>query len=297
MVAGDGVEGFSISRTGSVESGVVERSRDSAQELMLETRVEGSVMPVHVAVKGPSDGEKVLVLHGWGASIEHMRGLIDDLSMDYRVAALDFPGHGKSPAPSVGYGMDGHLDVMDAVLEELDWTTFNVVGHSNGGRTAISWAALRSGSRSIAAMVLVAPSGILRRRTASFHIKTWAARILKAPFHILPGPIKRAGLDWLRHSLVWRLLGSSDYRSLQGPMRDTFVRTVNHYVEDLLPSVTCQVLLIRGDQDEAISSEQLGIMQAGLADAGLFTIPEAGHFAQMERPEIVAKAVRTLITP
>lgn len=265
--------------------------------LTLDAMVEGSATPVHVEIQGPLDGERVLVLHGWGASIEHMRTLIDDLSRDCRVAAVDFPGHGQSPVPSESYGMDGHLDVIDAVLSELDWTIFNVIGHSNGGRAAITWAALRSGTRSISAMALIAPSGIRRRRTASYHIKTWTARILKAPFLILPGPIKRAGLDWLRHSLVWRLLGSSDYRALQGPMRDTFVRTVNHYVEDLLPSVMSPVLLIRGEQDDAISDEQLAIMNSRLPDAGLFKIPKVGHFAQMERPDIVAEAVRTLITP
>ena len=117
----------------------------------------------------------------------------------------------------------------------------------------------------------------------------------KLGFSIDDKQLRRAGLDWLRHSLVWRLLGSSDYRSLQGPMRETFVRTVNHYVEDLLPAVSCPVLLVRGDGDDAISDEQLATMKAGLPDAGLFTIPGAGHFAQMERVDVVAEAIRTLV--
>lgn len=278
------------------ENGVEDVSLHAPQRASLSVEVEGTSTAVHVEVGGPSDAARILVLHGWGASIEHMRGLIDDLSRDHLVAAVDFPGHGQSPTLAVGYGMEGHLDVIEAVLDHLGWTSFAVIGHSNGGRAAISWAASsRGGDRSVSAMALVAPSGIRRRRTARYYAKAWTARLLKAPFQIFPGPLKRAGLDWLRHSLVWRLLGSSDYRSLEGSMRETFVRTVNHYVEDVLTEVSCPVVLIRGENDDAISDEQLQVMQRGLPDAGMFIIPDAGHFAQMERPDIVAQAVRELM--
>lgn len=283
-------------RVGVAERSMAESTPEALPESIVDVSVEGISMPVHVEVHGPLDGSRILVLHGWGASTEHMRGLINHLKPDHRVAAVDFPGHGRSPAPAHGYGMEGHLDVVDAVLEHLGWSVFSVIGHSNGGRAAISWAATRAGSRRVTSMTLIAPSGIRRRRTAAYYVRSWTARILKAPFQVLPGPIRRAGLDWLRHSLFWRMLGSSDYRSLEGPMRETFVRTVNHYVSDLLPDVPCPVLLIRGDADHAITHEQLATMQAGLTDAGLYTIPNAGHFVQEERPDVIAEAVRTLIS-
>lgn len=271
-------------------------SSEAATVFDLDVIVEGSSMSVHAEVSGPNQGDRVLVLHGWGASIEHMRALIDLLSRDFRVAAIDFPGHGQSPVPSVGYGIDGHLDVIDAVLAHLDWTQFRIVGHSNGGRAGLTWAARHADEHRVTSLALVAPSGIRRKRTASFYVKSWTARILKAPFRILPGPLQRAGLDWLRHSLVWRLLGSSDYRTLEGSMRETFVKTVNHYVESLLSEIDVPVLIIRGDQDDAISADQVERMQRGLPDAGVFTIPGAGHFAQMERPDVVAEAIRSLET-
>ena len=44
-------------------------------------------------------GENVLVLHGWGASIETMRPIIDALKDRYRITALDFPASAKAAPP------------------------------------------------------------------------------------------------------------------------------------------------------------------------------------------------------
>lgn len=261
---------------------------------MVEVPVEGTSTPVYLVQSGPESGPCLLVLHGWGASIEQMKPLMAMLATHFRVAALDFPGHGRSPVPPTGYGMDGHLDVIDTVLGYLNWDSFGIVGHSNGGRAALTWAATRPIPPSLAFLALVAPSGIPRKRTASWYAKTWTARTLKAPFQILPSRLRGLGLDWLRHSLVWRLLGSADYRALEGVMRETFVRTVNHYVTDLLPAIKVPVLVIRGDRDEAITDHQVRTLVNGLSEGGLFTVPEAGHYAQLDRPDIVSTAILNL---
>ena len=157
-------------------------------------------------------------------------------------------------------------------------------------------AATRPVGQDIGFMALIAPSGIRRKRTPTWYLKSWTARILKAPFQLLPRPIRDPGLDWLRHSLVWRLLGSADYRALEGVMRETFVRTVNHYVSDLLPAIATRVLIIRGDRDSAISDDQVQALVRGIPDAGLFTIQHAGHYAQLDRADVVAAAIDKLAT-
>lgn len=261
---------------------------------MVEIVVEGTPASVHLELSGPEDGPRLLILHGWGASIEQMKPIINPLAHRFRIAALDFPGHGRSPVPAKAYGMNGHLDVIDGILDHLGWTSFGIVGHSNGGRAALTWAAIRPEAPHLEYMALIAPSGIRRKRTSSWFVKTWTARILKAPFQVLPRLIREPGLDWLRHSLVWRLLGSSDYRALEGVMRETFVRTVNHYVTELLPDIRSRVLIIRGEQDSAILDDQVQALVEGIPDAGLFTIQNAGHYAQIDRADVVTAAIEQL---
>lgn len=260
----------------------------------VEVTLEGHLTPVHLVQAGPENAPRLLFLHGWGASIQHMKPLMDALSDRFRMAAVDFPGHGQSPVPPGSYGMEGHLDVIEGVVEHLGWTTYGIVGHSNGGRAALVWSATRAAAGTVSFMVLIGPSGIRRKRTTSWYVRTWTARFLKAPFALLPRPLRDPGLDWLRHSLVWRLLGSSDYRALEGVMRETFVRTVNVYVTDLLPDITVPVLILRGANDEAITDTQVRHLVGGLPDAGLFTIEDAGHYAQLDRTDIVAAAIEEM---
>lgn len=171
---------------------------------------------------------------------------------------------------------------------------FTIVGHSNGGRIALRMAASPDCPQGLGALVLVGPSGIRRSPSIKVRLKRLAARILKAPFGLLPGRLRESGLDWLRHSLVWRLLGSADYRALQGVMRDTFIRTVNHFVEDDLHKIDVPVLVLRGSEDTDVTHDQVERLVAGIADAGVHEIEGAGHYAQMERPDVVAASVRIL---
>ncbi len=188
--------------------------------------------------------------------------------------------------------MPGHLDVIRGVLNLLGWKTYGIVGHSNGGRAALTWAA--DNPEGLQYLALIAPSGIRRKRSLKYHLKSWTARILKAPFLVLPTRMRDFGLDWVRHSLVWRLLGSSDYRALEGSMRETFVQTVNHYVEPLLADIHVPVLVIRGENDVAITHDQVTRLVDGLKDGGLHTIPDAGHYAQLDQAGTVTNAIRSL---
>ena len=44
-------------------------------------------------------GDVILLLHGWGANITLYAGIIQVLSVNHRVIALDMPGFGKTTEP------------------------------------------------------------------------------------------------------------------------------------------------------------------------------------------------------
>ena len=118
------------------------------------------------------------------------------------------------------------------------------------------------------------------------------ARTLKVPFEILPDPLREFGLDWLRHSLVWRALGSSDYRALTGVMRHTFVKTVTCHLDDRIDRIEVPVLLFCGDRDEAISRRQMHVLKDTIANAGLVILPDAGHYGYLDDPGAFIAATR-----
>jgi pimeloyl-ACP methyl ester carboxylesterase len=101
-------------------------------------------------------GPPMLLLHGIGHRWQAWTPLLDDLSRDFEVVAVDLPGFGKSPplpAPvSLAAGVDRLADVMDA----LGWDRAHLVGNSLGG-----WMALELGLRGRALSICgLAPAGL-----------------------------------------------------------------------------------------------------------------------------------------
>jgi pimeloyl-ACP methyl ester carboxylesterase len=242
--------------------------------------------------QGPKSAPGILILHGWGSSSALMSGLARALAPSFRVANIDLPGHGKSPVPAKALGVPEHAAlVADLIRARFDGPTA-IVGHSNGGRIGLYVASEPGMKTLVSALVLIAPSGVRPRRRASYYVKKYIAQLLKAPFRLLPGPLREFGLDWLRHSLVWKTLGSSDYRSLEGVMRETFVKAVTHHLEDRLSSVAVPTLIFWGDRDHDISRQQIAVLESGIPDAGVVTLEGAGHYAHLDDPQTVIPVTR-----
>lgn len=241
------------------------------------------------SAEGPEGAPLVVVLHGWGSSASVMRGFAATLSDRFRVLTLDLPGHGNAPDPTRPADMETHARAVSALIERHGGSA-HLIGHSNGGRIGMYMASRPAYADRVRSLSLTSPSGVRRPRGPKYYFRRWTAIALKAPFNILPARLREGGLDWLRHSLVWRLLGSSDYRSLEGPMRETFVQLVNTYVENDLAKIRVPTLLFWGDQDEAIVRPQIDRLVQDIPDCGLVVLPGAGHYGFLDAPDTVYTA-------
>ena len=257
---------------------------------------KGSFPHVHVEVSGPENADAVVLLHGWGSSARLMQPIAAALASTHRVLNIDLPGHGLSGPPPEPWGVPEYADLVSSLIDEHLGKPATLVGHSNGGRIWLYMASDDRYRRHFTRLVLVSPSGVKPHRGFKYHLRRTIATLLKAPFMIMPRPIRELGLDWLRHSLVWRLLGSTDYRALEGVMRDTFVRTVNYFVEDRLEKISVPVLLFWGDQDSAVSRRQMEILEARIPDAGLVVLEGAGHYGYLDDPDTFVAATRYFLS-
>ncbi len=247
---------------------------------------------IHVEVTGPEKGAPVVMLHGWGSSAALMRPLAQALQDTLRIYNVDLPGHGETPPPQTAWGVPDYAGLVHRLIQERIGKAVHIVGHSNGGRIALYMASEKNMAPAIKSLALISPSGVKRTRTLSYYVRSWTARLLKAPFHILPGKMKEYGLEWLRHTLVWSWLASSDYSQLKGVMRDTFVKTVNCYVEDRLGRIAVPTLLFWGTLDQAITRKQIMKFEQGIPDSALIKLDGASHYAYLDKPEVVVPALR-----
>lgn len=243
-------------------------------------------IPVNYIDEG--EGEVVLLLHGWGANITLYQGIIDTLKQSRRVIALDMPGFGKTPEPSVPWCVDDYVDFVLRFIETFSLKNLSVVVHSFGGRVFFKMNAREDLSFSIDRAVLIDSAGILPKKSIKQKVSLKCYKIGRAfmstkVMHFLyPDAVEN----------MRRKRGSSDYNSATPLMRATLVKVVNEDLEPIIGQVQCPTLLIWGDLDTATPIQDAKRMEELIADAGLVVCEGAGHFSFAEQPAKVNGALR-----
>jgi poly(3-hydroxyalkanoate) depolymerase len=95
---------------------------------------------VRVVVRPPrgalADTPPLLLCNGIGASLEVLRPLVDALHPDRGVVRFDVPGVGGSPLPRAPYSMAVLASWLGALVTEVGFRRFDVLGLSWGGGVA-----------------------------------------------------------------------------------------------------------------------------------------------------------------
>jgi pimeloyl-ACP methyl ester carboxylesterase len=82
-------------------------------------------------------GEPLLLLHGNSESIQSFRLQIPEFSKFYRVIAVDTRGQGKSSEDGKTYTYDLFAEDINALLNNLNIDSANILGWSDGGNTGL----------------------------------------------------------------------------------------------------------------------------------------------------------------
>ena len=111
--------------------------------------------PVHYVDHG-GEGTPLVLLHGLGGSRLNWMAVAPGLARRHRVYALEYIGHGLTPAAGRKANLSGHRLVIDRFLEKVVGEPATLVGNSTGGHLAVMEAALRP--ERVRGLVLVDPA-------------------------------------------------------------------------------------------------------------------------------------------
>ena len=232
---------------------------------------------LHVQYDVRGEGERVLLLHGWGANMEAMRPIADAVAaLHMQAVSLDFPGFGGSDAPAEAWGVPEYAQFTRRFMQEMGLHGVDVICHSFGGRVTIY---LASEDKSLfRRLVLVDAAGIRPKRTLKWYIRTYIYKLGKR--------LKRIRwIDRLFHlSEKQKNAGSAEYRSLGSDLiRNTFVKVVNLDLTNRLPNIRNSTLLIWGSEDKDTPLYMGQLMEKRIPDAGLVVFEGAGHFSYADQ--------------
>ena len=219
------------------------------------------------------------------------------LAFHHDCYVIDLAGFGESSEPPFAWKIDDYADSIQAWADHIGLLKFDLLAHSFGGRITLKLLTRPWSKEHVQNVLITGGAGMKPRRSASFYAKKYVAKILKAPFNLLPAPFKSRGLDWLRATSTWKSLGSSEYAVLSGVMRETFVHSVTEYLEPTLPKISHSVLLLWGENDDATPLYQAQRMEKGLTEAALVVMDGCGHYAFLDKPKQFVAIAEAYLKP
>jgi pimeloyl-ACP methyl ester carboxylesterase len=219
----------------------------------------------------------VVLLHGWGCSIQTVQPIYTYLAPQYVVYALDFPGCGDSDQPPVAWGVAEYVQLVLDWLDALQVPKATFLGHSHGGRVSLMLASQHP--ERVKRLILVDSAGIRAPRNFRYYRRVY---FYKAAKRVIGLPGIRRYQTTLRKRLL-KLLGSEDYGNVTpGVMQGTFIRLVNQDLRPILKTIKASALLIWGENDHDTPVSDGKIMEQEIPDAGLVVFKGAGHFSYLD---------------
>lgn len=252
-------------------------------------RVDG--LDVHYKDTGPKDAPVVLLLHGFGSSLQTWDVWAAQLEKDYRVIRLDLPGFGLTgPSPLHDYSERGDLATLTHFVDQLGVASYSIIGHSMGGKMA--WNLAAADAKRVNALVLIAPDGFPEAKDIG--TKPYAVPGIMGmmkfclPKYLVRKSIEPAFFDpnALSDSLVDRY-----YDLLRAPgVRAAILERANQttYTDPVprLMKITAPTLLIWGEKDRMIPSSNAQSYAKVLPSSKTVLLPNLGHLVQEEQPEL-----------
>ena len=254
----------------------------------------------------PGDDQLVL-LHGLMNHGRYWEHIAQDFARDHEVFAPDLRGHGESEHAPGGYLVWAFARDLQAMLEELEIETFDLVAHSIGSRVAMSYA--RDHSHRIRRLVLVdmgpqiAEQGApgVRRSTGEAQgapgfateaeaLAHFAALYPGQPEEFLMRQVAAAlVLDPASGNLVFRFDPSIHEATGRGAIVEI------PYLWESLEHITCPTLVVRAEKSKVLSAEIQEQMVRRLPAGRAVVIADAGHQVPLHQPAAFSRAVREFL--
>ena len=247
-------------------------------------------LKVHYKETGPQDAPALLLLHGFGSSLQAWDDWSVKLEQKYRVIRLDLPGFGLTGAsPDHDYSEEKDLAILTRFADKLGLDKFSVIGHSMGGKMAWSLAAAQPDR--VQALVLMAPDGF--PETKDIGTKPYEVpAIMGLIKYVLPKYLVRKSIepafaeaDALNDALVNRYFDMLRAPGVRGAILERSNQTIYTDPVPRLKAIKAPTLLIWGEQDQMIPSNNAQSYANVLSNSTTVLVPKLGHLLQEEQPE------------
>lgn len=238
-------------------------------------------------------GRPLILIHGGGMWLYSYRHTTKSLSENFSVHALDMPGYGRSRLMDPALPMDSSTMALalKEFMDSLGLGRASLVGHSWGGGWALAYA-LDHPER-VDRIVLINSSGLDVPDVFEWELlKIPVVGSMLLRFLTLSMVRKRLELSFYRKGMVDDAMALEVLLPLKIPenrkAQASLARNLSWAgVERRLDELDHQVLLIWGEMDRYLDKALITRFRDRIRNLKAAIIPDCGHSAHEEAPEIV----------
>ncbi|WP_454732417.1 MULTISPECIES: alpha/beta fold hydrolase [Cupriavidus] len=254
---------------------------------------------VHYTDEGAPDGEPLLLIHGFGASLHTWQGVLPALSQRYRVLRVDLPPFGLTGPLRDARGRIATMDVdmyrrfIDAFCQAIGLRRASVIGNSLGGLIAWDLAARRPAQ--VDKLVLVDAAGFPMKLPLYIALFNHAPVRWSAPWMLPEAIIRAATRDvygdaarvdeatFRRYVDFFYAEGSREAVGRMVPRLDFAALDT-----DALAGIRAPTLVLWGERDRWIPPAHAQAFAGRIPGARLQRYAGLGHVPMEEDPQRVA---------
>ena len=244
-------------------------------------------------------GHPLLMLMGFGDSLDAWANQIPAFAEKFRTIAVDHRGSGESEAPVEGYNIPQFADDAIGLLDRLRVERAHVLGYSMGGRVGQDMAA-RYPDR-VSALILAAsaakpnPLNIYSLRASAWLYETYGPEAAAAfgPLISFTHGYFEEHLDSLTDRLGEPVLEPMPIHAYRGHVQ----AIENHDTTPILHRIVAPTLVLMGDGEWLNPMSDQQAMLDGIPNAELRVLEDGGHGFLWEIPDAFNDAVIEFLDP
>lgn len=238
-------------------------------------------------------GRNLLLVHGLGGSLQSWSTVMDALTAERTVTAIDLPGHGATPAEHDSGTFNGLVGSVERYVADRKLDGIDVVGSSMGARIVLELA--RRGR--VGSVIALDPGGFWRGWERTFFKATIgvSGRLLRAIRPALPmlskNAASRTALLAQLSARPWALDPTTVATELQTLSTtqtfDDLVRDLATGPEQVGPAAdpSHRIVIGWGRHDRLCLPKQAARAKAAFPSAQMHWFEHSGHFPMWDQPE------------
>jgi 4,5:9,10-diseco-3-hydroxy-5,9,17-trioxoandrosta-1(10),2-diene-4-oate hydrolase len=254
-------------------------------------------------------GSTLILIHGFGASVEIWQHNIWALSQQHRVYALDLVGFGRTDKPPGPYDPPVFIRFMDDFMNALDIRSASLVGLSLGGGIALKYAV--DFPNKVEKLVLVDSAGLGPKVILSLRLMSlpFVGELMTRPsrkqayLFFKPAVYDSAPLKGAFSDLYFELFSMPGAQSALLRVLRSMCNIFGAKKESLkligpeLDKVTAQTLIVWGRQDAVIPIDYAYLAKSKLPNSQLRIFEQCGHMPNFEKPDEFNESVLEFLSP